>query len=115
MINKKIKVGVLMGGPSAEREVSLVTGKAVCANLDRTKYLVTAVEMAKDGRFFVLPPHQRGPVVAGRNKKKRWLDLQNDDRKLFDVIFIAMHGSVGEDGAVQGMLESWGIPYTGSG
>ena len=93
-----------MGGPSTERDISLVTGKAVCDNLDRKKYVVTAVEMTKDGRFFII-----------RNKKKRWLDLQNSDRKLFDVIFIAMHGPIGEDGAVQGMLESWGIPYTGSG
>jgi len=100
---KKIKVAVLMGGPSAEREVSLVTGKAIFNNLDRKKYLPTLVEMTKDGRFFIL------------GKTKKFLNLQNKDRKLFDIIFIALHGSPGEDGGVQGMLESLNIKYTGSG
>lgn len=92
-----------MGGPSAEREVSLVTGKAIFNNLDRKKYLPTLVEMTKDGRFFIL------------GKTKKFLNLQNKDRKLFDIIFIALHGSPGEDGGVQGMLESLNIKYTGSG
>ncbi len=90
-----------MGGPSSEREVSLVTGKAVFDNLDRKKYAPTVVEMKKDGSFWL--------------GKKRKLDLQNKDRKLFDIIFIAMHGSPGEDGGVQGMFETLGIKYTGSG
>jgi len=89
-----------MGGPSSEREVSFVTGKAVFDNLDRKKYLPTLVEMTKEGRFF------KGRVL---------LDLQNKDRKLFDIIFIAMHGSPGEDGGVQGLLETLGIKYTGAG
>jgi D-alanine-D-alanine ligase len=97
---KKIKVGVLMGGSSAERNVSIVTGKAVFDNLDRKKYLPTLVEMTKDGYFFV---------------GKKLIDLQNKDRKKFDIVFIAMHGSPGEDGGVQGMLETIGIRYTGSG
>ena len=45
--NKKIKVAVLMGGPSSEREVSLITGKAVFDNLDRKKYQVSLIEMDK--------------------------------------------------------------------
>ena len=53
-ISKKLKIAVLMGGVSAEREVSLVTGKAVFDNLDRKKYLPTLVEMTKDGRFFAI-------------------------------------------------------------
>lgn len=99
-ISKKLKVAVLMGGPSAEREVSLVTGKAVFDNLDRTKYLPALVEMTKEGYFF-----------AG----KKLIDLQNKNRKKFDTIFIALHGSPGEDGGVQGILESLNIKYTGSG
>ncbi len=96
---KKLKVGVLMGGPSAEREISLVTGKAVFENLDRKKYIPSQIEMAKDGTFWL--------------NKKRKLDLQNKDRKLFDVIFIALHGTYGEDGGVQGILETLNIKYTG--
>ncbi len=95
-----------MGGPSAEREVSLVTGKAVFANLDRKKYLPTIIEMSKDNIFWLLDKN---------NKKKRKLDFINKDKKLFDIIFIALHGSPGEDGGVQGMFDTLGIKYTGSG
>ncbi|MSU75545.1 MAG: D-alanine--D-alanine ligase [Candidatus Magasanikbacteria bacterium] len=102
MPKKKLRIAVLMGGPSAEREISLITGQAIYKNLDRKKYHVTAVEMTPDSRFFI--PDQ-----------KKYLDLQNKDRKLFDLIFIALHGSPGEDGTVQGMLEALGIPYTGPG
>ncbi len=101
----KIKVAVLSGGPSSERKVSLVTGKAIFDNLDRKKYLPFLLEMSKDGCFWIL----------NKNGKKRKLDLQNKDRKLFDIIFIALHGSPGEDGGVQGMLESLNIKYTGPG
>lgn len=99
---KKLKIGVLYGGPSAEREVSLVTGQAIFNNLDRKKYAPSLVEMTKNGRFCLL------------GKAKRYLNLQNKDRKKFDLIFIALHGTFGEDGCVQGMLESLGIAYTGS-
>lgn len=102
-MKKKLKVAVLYGGPSAEREISLVTGKAIFDNLDREKYVPTLVEMTKDSRF----------VIKAKGKK-RVLDIQNKDRKLFDLYFVALHGTFGEDGAVQGMLESLGIRYTGS-
>ncbi len=94
-----------MGGPSAEMEVSLVTGKAVFDNLDRKKYSPFLVEMSKDGYFWLLK----------KDNRKIRLDLQNKDRQMFDVIFIALHGSPGEDGGVQGMLETLGVKYTGSG
>lgn len=99
---KKLKVAVLYGGSSSEREVSLVTGQAVFDNLDRKKYVVSLVEMTTDNHF----------VLKNKNKK-RFLDFANKDRKLFDVIFIALHGSPGEDGTVQGMFEAFGIKYTG--
>ena len=63
---KKIKVGVLMGGPSAEREISLVTGKAVVDNLDTKKYLPSVIEMDAQS-FFWLPagPGRRPAQLAG--------------------------------------------------
>ena len=100
-----MKVGVMLGGLSTERAVSLITGRAVYDNLDRKKYTTSLIEMDKNGRFFLIS--QKG--------KKVELDLQNKDRKLFDLIFIALHGPGGEDGCAQGMLQAWNIPYTGSG
>ncbi|MEE2761007.1 MAG: D-alanine--D-alanine ligase [Pseudomonadota bacterium] len=88
----KRNVVVLMGGWSAEREVSLVSGAAVAEGLKKTGYSVTTIDVQRD-------------VLA-------WLT------RLFpkpDVVFNALHGRYGEDGCVQGLLNILGIPYTHSG
>src|SRR4029079_19105853 len=85
----KRKIGVLMGGMSSEREVSLRTGEAIVAALvDRG--------------------HNAVPIFVDRE-----LDLALRQEQI-DVAFIALHGRLGEDGCVQGLLELLGIPYTGS-
>lgn len=84
------RIGVLMGGLSGEREVSLRTGRAVLAALEEKGYRVAAID-------------------AGRDLALRLLEAQ------IDVAFVALHGRYGEDGTVQGLLELMGIPYTGSG
>ncbi|MCX6780471.1 MAG: hypothetical protein NT034_04850, partial [Candidatus Magasanikbacteria bacterium] len=70
---KKLKVAVLYGGSSSEREISLVTGQAVFDNLDRKKYQPSLVEMTTDNHF----------ILKIKNKK-RAVDFVNKDRKLFD-------------------------------
>ncbi|HBX49108.1 MAG TPA: D-alanine--D-alanine ligase, partial [Clostridiaceae bacterium] len=85
-----MKVGVLMGGMSSEREVSLNTGKEIVKNLDKNKYEVE-------------------PIVIGKGE-----DIPNKVKGI-DIAFLALHGKFGEDGIIQGMLESLGIPYTGCG
>lgn len=82
------KVAVLLGGRSAEREVSLKSGAAVLAALQRSGVNAQAFDPAQR------PLHE----------------LQG-----FDRVFIALHGRYGEDGTIQGALELMGIPYTGSG
>jgi len=89
MSDKKLNLVVLMGGPSAEHDVSLATGKVILSALDKEKYNPIPVVVPKDGQW-TLPPET-------------------------DVVFIAMHGAYGEDGTVQGFLESARVPYTGSG
>ena len=84
-------VAVLMGGYSNEREISLLTGKAVVASLKRSKVNVTAFEL-----------HQFSPLLL-------------EQLKHFDRVFIALHGAGGEDGTIQGLLDCIGVPYTGSG
>ncbi len=93
-IQRKIRVAVLMGGPSAEHDVSIISGKNVCSALDKEKYAVSSVVILRNGEW----------SVEIKEFKKR-----------FDVVFIAMHGEFGEDGTVQSMLEKIRIPYTGSG
>lgn len=84
------RIGVLMGGLSAEREVSLKTGQAVLEALQKAGYLAIAVDVGHD--------------IAERLKKEK-----------IEVAFVALHGRFGEDGRVQGLLEMLRIPYTGSG
>src|SRR5688572_3349307 len=86
---KSRRIGVLCGGLSAEREVSLKTGEAIAAAL---------VERGYDARRIYVD---------------RDLDLVLRQARI-DVAFLALHGRYGEDGCVQGMLEVFGIPYTGS-
>ncbi|HEX4944912.1 MAG TPA: D-alanine--D-alanine ligase [Usitatibacteraceae bacterium] len=84
------KVAVLMGGPSAEREISLISGKAVLGAL---------LEKGVDAHAF-------------DPKERELFDLK---REGYARAFIALHGRFGEDGTVQGALEVMGLPYTGSG
>src|SRR5678815_3878680 len=84
------KIGVLMGGLSAEREVSLRSGEAILAALTDRGY-------------------DAWPLFVDRD-----VDLVLRQARI-DVAFIALHGRYGEDGTIQGMLELLGIPYTGSG
>src|SRR6266567_8877691 len=87
---KTRKIGVLMGGLSAEREVSLNSGAAVHKALLKRGFDAVAIDVGRDA----------AQVLA---------------RELVEVAFICLHGRLGEDGAVQGLLEVMGIPYTGSG
>lgn len=88
-----------MGGPSAEHEVSLATGKNVFDNLDRSKYQPIAIKLSKNKKWF----------VSGR--------LVNITKALksYDLIFNALHGTFGEDGRAQALMEYYGTRYTGSG
>jgi D-alanine-D-alanine ligase len=87
------RVGVLMGGWSAERDVSLRTGEGVAEALEARGHDVVRIVWER-----------RGPGV---DELVRGADV--------DVVFLALHGRGGEDGCVQGMLELLGVPYTGSG
>jgi len=95
----KIKVGVLRGGPSAEYEISLLTGENVLNHLPKNKYEVHDILWTKDNVL-----HQNG------FPKPIWKIVRD-----MDVIFNALHGEYGEDGRVQQILEAHLIPYTGSG
>jgi D-alanine-D-alanine ligase len=87
-----MRIGVLMGGVSAERDVSLNTGRGVQRAL---------VERGRD------------PIAIDWNTREDLCMLLRRER--IDTVWIALHGTLGEDGCVQGMLECLRIPYTGSG
>lgn len=88
-ISKQMRVGVLMGGMSTERDISLKSGQAVFDALFEKGYNVVKIDVGKDS-------------------------CENITREKIDIAFISLHGKYGEDGAIQGLLEMLGIPYTGS-
>ena len=116
-MSDKIKVAVLMGGTSAEREVSLSTGRQILNALDPDKYTVYALDTASGQKFLptgVTQPLARLSAADGAAEITALPQLPLASEKP-DVVFIALHGRGGEDGTVQGMLEVLGIRYTGSG
>ena len=103
----KIRVAVLCGGISSEREVSLQTGHQVARALSNERYLVSVVSISTEGQWLL---ESDAPSL----KEKREIDALSLS-KIADVVFIALHGRFGEDGAVQAILEKANILYTGSG
>ena len=116
----RTRVAVLMGGTSAERDVSLSTGRQILNALDPARYQVYALDTASGRKF--LPPggltHSLSTLTSADGATAittlpQLPQAAPDHRP--DVVMIALHGPGGEDGTVQGMLEVLGIPYTGSG
>jgi D-alanine-D-alanine ligase len=87
-----MKIGVIMGGISSEREVSLQTGQEMINHLDRSRYEVVPIVI-----------EQRADLI------------KQVEQAGIDFALLALHGQYGEDGTIQGALETLGIPYTGSG
>src|SRR3989344_390781 len=92
--SKKLRVAVLFGGPSAEHEVSLKSGAVVLQALDKQKYEPVKILITKQGTWALTPQELKTKA---------------------DVAFGAHHGTYGEDGTVQDILEKEGMPYTGTG
>lgn len=117
----KLRVAVLMGGRSSEREVSLKSGEMVLRHLDRARYDVFAFDPRVLRRLEEGPAVGELPATAGEADltalaplAPRALDRDSDQPSVA-VAFIALHGKGGEDGAIQGLLELLGVRYTGSG
>ncbi|MED1470143.1 D-alanine--D-alanine ligase [Bacillus salipaludis] len=84
-----MRVGVIMGGVSSEKQVSLMTGEEMMVQLDKNKYEIVPIQL----------DHKEDLVEKAKN---------------LDIALLALHGKYGEDGTIQGTLETLGVPYTGS-
>lgn len=115
---KKMRIAVLLGGASNEREISLESGRNVSYKLSPQKYETTVLFVDTELQLFAIPAK-----LLVRNTTREIQDaltpdmkvLWNDLPKLFDFVFIALHGGAGENGSIQGTLEMLGLPYNGSG
>lgn len=100
----KQHITVVMGGPSVEYEVSLDSGKMIIEHLDTSKYDIERVHIAQDRRWLVGNDEKEVPM-------QQVLDMMDQRRT---VVFIALHGTYGEDGTIQALLARHNIPFTGS-
>ena len=133
MPKKRLRVGILFGGRSAEHEVSLRSAMSVMEAMDRDKYELVPIGVSKAGEWRRLDSNAlEGPAqtLALQGERVALLPYPEsqslvplDDavggaagpQKPLDVVFPVMHGPLGEDGTVQGLLELADIPYVGSG
>ncbi len=124
---KRLRVGVLFGGRSGEHEVSLASATSVIRGLDPEKYEAVPIGITKDGRWLVgvgaqkmlpevLKTGQRVVLPADPNAAALLpLGEARGGALRVDVVFPVLHGTFGEDGTVQGLLDLAGLPYVGAG
>jgi len=117
MNNKKLRIAVLMGGASNEKEISLESGRNITYKLSPYKYDITPVFVSSNMELYkinqsLLVRNSTREIEAHLEQAQalHWHDLP----QLFDFVFIGLHGGEGENGAVQGTLEMLGLPYNGS-
>ena len=128
----RTRVLVLFGGRSAEHEISCLSARSVLAALDPERYIVTTVGITREGRWTLVDgaPESVGgglPSVADEGDTVALVQTRKGPRLVrfsdgfdgvelgpVDVCFPVLHGPYGEDGTVQGLLASYGIPYVGA-
>jgi D-alanine-D-alanine ligase len=137
---RKIRVGIIYGGRSGEHEVSLASATSVMANLDSDKYEAIPIAITKEGSWLLgtKPQHllaaergsnahshdeemepSRAVTLTGDPRLRRLIPIEQGEdlgnAGALDVIFPVLHGTYGEDGTLQGLLEMANLPYVGCG
>ena len=121
---RKYNVALLMGGPSREHNVSLESGKMVINHIDYEKYNLFPIIINRDGTWSVYDSSAVAHTPIFESDPSQWqaypqtLSLPNALSHIkqmdVDIFFNVMHGAYGEDGTIQGVLEAYNMPYTGS-
>lgn len=114
-----LRVGIIMGGLSSEKEVSLESGRNLFSKIDRRKYAPVPIFMDSRAALWEIPLK----LLMRNSTRDIEEDLQQEAKPIpyeslksrVDVVCLGLHGKYGEDGCIQGLLELLGIPYTGSG
>jgi D-alanine-D-alanine ligase len=125
MNKRKLNVAVLMGGRTAEHDVSLSSGRMILQSLDRTRYNVKPITITREGKWLIPPgylalpdgtsPEEEMPAGTSIVPLGTGSAIERTAEEGIDVVFLALHGPYGEDGTIQGLLELADMPYTGSG
>lgn len=128
-MKRKLKIGVLFGGRSAEHEVSLVSAQSVMQALDKKKYHIVPIGISQNGKWIASDNslellkskkqavNKSNKIITPDPNIKGLVSLFSDVLKTerIDVVFPVLHGPYGEDGTIQGLLELADIPYVGAG
>lgn len=138
-MTSKLRVGVIFGGRSGEHEVSVRSARSVIESFDRERYEVVPINISKEGRWLspaesaaLLPESARARLPESVSGAEEALTIVGDPSRRglhrlesvgheraaaqrLDVVFPVMHGTYGEDGTIQGLLEMAGLPYVGCG
>jgi len=125
-VQKRLRVGVIFGGRSGEHEVSLASAASVLRALDPEKYEAVPIGISKEGHWLVGTGAQKMLPEVLKSGQRVLLPPDPTSAALvrltpsaepvaIDVVFPVLHGTFGEDGTVQGLLELAGLPYVGAG
>ena len=126
-MSAKLKVGVIFGGRSGEHEVSLVSATSIINALDKEKYDVVPIGITQAGRWLSsgkalhllkskdAVDQEPERFLAPEPNRQALVSLNGETDARLDVVFPAVHGTYGEDGTLQGLLELANIPYVGAG
>ncbi len=122
----KIRIAILCGGLSPEHEVSMNSARNIFKAVDRNKYQVEVIGVARDGKWYHLPEAEFLELksieksvgkllvlVPGSERVINYID--GSDFPKIDIVFPIIHGPFGEDGTLQGLLAILGLPFVGSG
>jgi len=123
---KRLRVGVLFGGRSGEHEVSLASAASVVRGLDPDKYEAVPIGITKEGHWLIGAGAQKMLPEVLRGGQRVMMTADPTDAALMpldrsgggtrlDVVFPVMHGTFGEDGTIQGLLDLAGLPFVGAG
>ena len=135
-MTKKLRIGVIFGGRSGEHEVSVRSARSVIEAIDKSKYEVVPIAITKEGNWLapaaaaeLLPEKTRGLLssrtrdghkedvaIIGDPSRSGLMRLDSDElSEPLDVVIPVLHGTYGEDGTIQGLLEMAAIPFVGCG
>ncbi len=131
-MERRMRVGVVYGGRSGEHEVSLRSAASIIAALDPARHEVVPVAIGKDGRWLTgpeslkvleaaqrdlvpIPEHGSEVTLPAEPTRHALMPLGPGRATPLDVVFPVLHGTYGEDGTIQGLLDLAGVPYVGAG
>jgi D-alanine-D-alanine ligase len=122
---KRLRVGILFGGRSGEHEVSLASAASVLRGLDPDKYEAVPIGITKEGHWLIggaatkmLPEVLKGGqrvMMTADPTDAALIKLDGGGGQRLDLVFPVMHGTYGEDGTIQGLLDLAGLPFVGAG